>query len=364
MRIKYSDWNDALEKKLREFSGLRQLFHHLLIQLNGDVDLALNALRRLQKLGYLDNDLDIDDFEKKLLEQAVIEINPSGKKKLTRKGERDLRRNALERIFGALKRSGRGDHTVPQEGGSSEEPLPERRPFKFGDNPQLIDFTSSLFNSVRRTGNLNLALSEDDLEVCETEKTTSCATALLLDISHSMILYGEDRITPAKQVAMAISELITTKYPRDFLTIILFGDSAREVKIKDLPYCGVGPYHTNTKAGLQMARRILLSKKHVNKQIIMITDGKPSMIMRENGQIYRNPIGLDPIIVNRTLDEAVICRKKKISITTFMVTDDPYLQGFVERLTELNRGKAYYSSVDNLGEFVIRDFLTQRRKRK
>jgi uncharacterized protein with von Willebrand factor type A (vWA) domain len=186
----------------------------------------------------------------------------------------------------------------------------------------------------------------------------------MIDISHSMILYGEDRITPAKQVAMAFTELILTKYPRDALNVVTFGDTAEEIKIKDLPYLTVGPYHTNTQAGLRMARQILLARKHVNRQIFMITDGKPSMITRPNGTLYKNPMGLDPRIVNRTLDEAVICRKKKIPITTFMVTDDPYLQNFVARLTELNKGRAYFSSVDNLGRFMLWDFVSNRKRKK
>jgi uncharacterized protein with von Willebrand factor type A (vWA) domain len=177
-----------------------------------------------------------------------------------------------------------------------------------------------------------------------------------------MILYGEDRITPAKQVAMAFTELILTKFPKDSLNIVLFGDNAQEIQIKDLPYIGVGPYHTNTKAGLQMARQILLRKKSPNKQIFMITDGKPSMIVKGNGRPYKNPIGLDPMIVNRTLDEAVICRKKKITITTFMITDDPYLQEFVRKMTELNRGRAYFASADNLGDYLFWDFMSHRRK--
>lgn len=362
MRIEYSNWDEALRKSLQQFAALKELFDNLILRLNGDVEKALATMRRLQQLGYIDPDVDLNDFIKKLLDNAIIEVRPSGKS-LTRKGERELRKNALERLFGQLRRTGRGNHPAQQEGGGAEEPLPEKREYRFGDNTQHIDYTSSMFNSIQRNASLDFNLNEFDLEVHETEKTTSCATALLLDVSHSMILYGEDRITPAKQVAMAIAELITTKYPKDFLTVILFGDFAREVKIEDLPYCGVGPYHTNTKAGLQMARQILLTKKHPNKQIIMITDGKPSMITRNNGQVYKNPVGLDPIIVNRTLDEAVNCRKKKIPITTFMVTEDPYLRSFVEQLTELNHGQAYFSSLDNLGEFVVRDFLNKRRKK-
>lgn len=185
---------------------------------------------------------------------------------------------------------------------------------------------------------------------------------MLIDISHSMILYGEDRITPAKQVAMAFTEMILTRFPKDTLNIVLFGDFAQEIKIKDLPYVGVGPYHTNTKAGLQLARQILLRRKSANKQIFMITDGKPSMINRSDGSIYKNPFGLDPIVVNRTLDEAIVCRKKKIPITTFMIAEDPYLQQFVQKLTELNRGRAYFASAQNLGDYVFWDFLKHRRK--
>jgi Ca-activated chloride channel family protein len=178
-----------------------------------------------------------------------------------------------------------------------------------------------------------------------------------------MVLYGEDRITPAKQVAMAFAEMILTKFRRDALNVVVFGDDAQEIKVEDLAYAGVGPYHTNTQAGLRMAREILTHRHQHNKQIFMITDGKPSVIRRPNGQIYKNPIGLDPMIVNRTLDEAVICRKKKITITTFMVTSDPYLQQFVRRLTELNHGRAYFTPPDQLGGYIFWDFLKNRRRR-
>jgi uncharacterized protein with von Willebrand factor type A (vWA) domain len=178
-----------------------------------------------------------------------------------------------------------------------------------------------------------------------------------------MVLYGEDRITPAKQVAMAFAEMILTRYKKDALNVVVFGDDAVEIKVKDLAYMGVGPYHTNTQAGLRMARKILQHRKHHNKQIFMITDGKPSVIRRRNGQIYRNPVGLDPIIVNRTLDEAVVCRRKKITITTFMVTSDPYLQQFVRKLTELNQGRAYFTPPDRLGGYIFWDFLRHRRRR-
>jgi len=185
---------------------------------------------------------------------------------------------------------------------------------------------------------------------------------LLLDVSHSMILYGEDRITPAKKVALALTELITTRYPKDDLNVVLFGDDAKEVPLHRLPYVGVGPFHTNTRAGLRMAQAILTKKKVANRQIVMITDGKPSCIW-EGGRLYKNPFGLDPKIVNKTLEEATACRRKGISITTFMVTDDPSLSQFVERFTELNRGRAYFADLEHLGSFVLKDFVRNRKKR-
>ena len=178
-----------------------------------------------------------------------------------------------------------------------------------------------------------------------------------------MILYGEDRFTPAKEVALALTELILTRYTRDTLDVVLFGDEAVPVAIKDLPFASVGPFHTNTKAGLEHARRILERRKNPNKQIFMVTDGKPTVIHLPGEGIYRNTFGLDEKIINRTLDEAVVCRRKGIPITTFMVTEDPYLQQFVLRLTELNRGRAYFTSPDGLGSFVFRDFIRNRRGR-
>ncbi len=362
MKFIYSEWDDELFRQLQNLANLMAIFNYLLMRMNGDVEETLKMMERLQQQGYIDADYDLEEFKRKLKESRLIRQGKEGYQ-LAPKGEKHLRQQAFEQIFQKLRASGKGQHALPYEGGSSEEMLPEKRPFAFGDSYKAIDYSSSLFNSITRSGDFDLTMSEKDLEVFESERSTSCATVLMIDVSHSMILYGEDRITPAKQVAMAFTELILTKYPKDDLSIVLFGDTAEQVSIKDLPYIGVGPYHTNTQAGLRMARNILLTKKHVNKQIFMITDGKPSMITRANGQLYRNPMGLDPMIVNRTLDEAVVCRKKKIPITTFMVTDDPYLQKFVQRLTELNKGRAYFSSVDNLGSFVIWDFVSNRKKR-
>jgi Ca-activated chloride channel homolog len=359
----YSEWDDELFAHLKEIADLTAIYHYLLMRMNGNAQEVLDLMKRLQEQGVLDEEFDLDQLAEILRKANLVRETGEGLK-LTAKGERGLRKDAFNHLFDKMRASGKGDHRLPREGGSSDEPLPEKRSFKFGDSPRNIDFTASLFNSVTRSGDLGLNMQEEDLEVFESERTSSCATVLMIDVSHSMVLYGEDRITPAKQVAMAFTELILTKYPKDDLSIVLFGDDAWEVSVQELPYIGAGPYHTNTQAGLRVARQILLGKKHVNKQIFMVTDGKPSMITRPNGQIYRNPMGLDPRIVNRTLDEAVICRKKKIPITTFMVTDDPYLRTFVERLTELNRGRAYFASVDDLGSYVLWDFVSNRRKRK
>jgi uncharacterized protein with von Willebrand factor type A (vWA) domain len=362
MRFLYSKWDESLLEQLQQMRDLMAIFNRILLQVNGDVEMALQIMEQLQKMGYLPQGADLDDFKREIQSQKIIAMDVAGQPKLTRKGERGLRQDSFDKIFEQLRTSRGGNHSSPKDGGSSEETLPERRKYTFGDNLRSIDFRNSLLNNITRTASLRMDMAEEDLEVYDREQVTNCSTVLLIDISHSMILYGEDRITPAKQVALAFTEMILTKFPKDTLNIVLFGDFAKEVQIKDLPYIGVGPYHTNTKAGIQLARKILLRRKSTNKQIFMITDGKPSMVTRKDGSLYKNPFGLDPIVVNRTLDEAIICRKKRIPITTFMITDDPYLQKFVEKLTELNHGRAYFSNANNLGSYVFWDFLKNRRK--
>ncbi len=358
MRVQYFEWDEALWRQLHDQLGLQRLFSYLLIQQSGDVESALRVLDELQQQGYLDPDIDLEDFARRLEDDNVVRES-DGRLELTPRGERELRRDAFEQIFRTLRGRGVGDHPVPRDGGGGE-PLPETRAFEFGDELERIDFRRSYANALQR-GAEELVLQEDDLEVHESEMRTSCATVLLLDISHSMILYGEDRITPAKRVALALTELILTKYPKDSLDLVVFGDDAQVVELSDLPYVSVGPYHTNTRAALQRARRILARRKHANKQVIMITDGKPSCMWDEGG-LYKNSFGLDPRIVNRTLDEAVVLRKHRIPITTFMVARDPYLQRFVQQLTELNHGRAYFAALDRLDEYVMVDFIRNRRR--
>ncbi len=260
-----------------------------------------------------------------------------------------------------MKKSPQGFHETPHSGTGIDR-QGETKKYQFGDTPTNIDLTSTLTNSFRRNGIEEFSLHEDDIEVYETENLSSCATVLMLDVSHSMILYGEDRITPAKRVALALSELIMTRYPKDRLHVLLFGDDAREVSVKDLPFVGVGPFHTNTREGLRLARNLLRRAGNVNKQIFMITDGKPSAMFEENGRLYKNSFGLDPRIVNKTLDEAVACRREHIIITTFMVARDPYLIDFVEELTKANNGRAYFTGLVNLGEYVFIDYIRNRKK--
>lgn len=349
--------------EIQNFKQLLKLFNQLLLRTHGDVDEAFKWMEMLQQRGYISANIDLEKFKEHLNEASYIK-KQNGTWNLADKGVQSLRKSSLNSLFQAYRHGdGKGEHKTHRGTGSNPEELPEKRPFRFGDDMENLDMTGSYWNALHRSHSENILLEEDDLVIQERENNTSCATVLLLDISHSMILYGEDRFTPAKQVALALTELITTRYKNDSLDIVLFGNDAIPVLIKDLPYASVGPYHTNTKAGLNYARKLLERRKSRIKQIIMITDGKPTVIYLPSGEIYRNTFGLDTRIINRTLDEAVICRKRGISITTFMVTRDPYLEDFVNKLTELNQGKAYFSSPDNLGGFVLKDFFRRRQRR-
>jgi uncharacterized protein with von Willebrand factor type A (vWA) domain len=363
MRFRYSRWDESLSRQMT-MESIMKLFMHLLTQSSGDVEKALKWLEYLgRRHGFLNDDLTIEDFKKHLEEQDLVrrEGEAAGYE-LTDKGERRIRQEAFEEIFTALRRDNIGGEHRTSYAGDGGDRLPEIRPYQFGDTVADIDFTRSIHNAIRNHGVESFAMEEDDLELHEREHSASCATVMLVDISHSMILYGEDRITPAKKVAMALAEFIQTRYPKDALDIGVFGDDARLVSARDLPYIRVGPFHTNTKAGLELAQKVLQSHRHVNKQVFMITDGKPSAIF-EGGLLYKNPFGLDPKIVSQTINEAVQCRRKGIVVTTFMIADDPYLRDFVERMTKANKGRAYYASLDNLGSFIFSDYVRNKKKR-
>lgn len=350
------------ENNRTPFEKLLDLFTQLLAYTSGDVAEALQWLTELDKEYQLSGaDYGIGDFIQDLKDKGYInEQEESGQFRLTAKTEQTIRKNALEEIFGKLKKSTVGNHNI-RKSGMGDELNAETRPFQFGDGVEQLDITASIRNAQINHGIDSFSIDQDDLEIRETDYKTQTSTALMIDISHSMILYGEDRITPAKKVAMALSELITTRYPKDTLDIIVFGNDAWQIEIKDLPYLQVGPYHTNTVAGLELAMDLLRRRRNPNKQIFMITDGKPTCL--KNGkQYYKNSFGLDRKILNRTLNLAAQCKKLKIPITTFMVATDPWLQKFVTEFTETNNGKAFFSGTDQLGQFLFYDFENNKRK--
>ncbi|ATL49001.1 hypothetical protein COR50_18515 [Chitinophaga caeni] len=353
---------DPNENARSPFDRLLSFFTQLLTYTSGDFNEALQWLMELDKQYQLtDKNYGIGDFLNDLKEKGYIQENElSGEITITPKTEQTIRQGALEEIFGKLKKSTQGNHTT-RKPGLGDEINAETRPYNFGDPLENIDMTASIRNAQINHGVNIFDMQQDDLEVRETDFKTQTSTVLMIDISHSMILYGEDRITPAKKVAMALGELITTRYPKDTLDIIVFGNDAWQIQIKDLPYLQVGPFHTNTVAGLELAMDILRRRRNPNKQIFMITDGKPTCL-KIGSQYYKNSFGLDRKILNRTLNLAAQCKKLKIPITTFMVATDPYLQEFVNEFTETNSGKAFYSGTDNLGKFLFRDFQSGKRK--
>lgn len=343
------------------FERLFDLFKELLVYTSGDVTEALDWLNELDReYNLTDDSYGMGDFIEDLKKRGFLEENEPGVQTMTSKMEQSIRKAALNEIFGKIRKSNVGNHST-RFTGKGDEVQPEVRSYNFGDSLDKIALTESLQNAQMRYGVDDWMLSGDDLLVRETDMKTQTSSVLMIDISHSMILYGEDRITPAKKVAMALSEYIRTKYPKDTLDIIVFGNDAWEIKIKDLPYLQVGPYHTNTVAGLRLAQDLLKRKRNPNKQILMITDGKPSCL-KEPGGYYKNSFGLDRKIVNKTLNEAAACRRQKINITTFMIAQDPYLQQFIAEFTEAANGKAFYSGLNNLGQFVIHDYARNKRK--
>jgi Ca-activated chloride channel homolog len=351
-------------KEESPFQRLFNLFLQLLNYTAGDVPEALSWLSELDReYKITDENYTMADFIQDLKDKGYLnENNLTGEMSLTPKAEQAIRKGALDEIFGKLKKSKQGNHQT-RFTGLGDELSGDQREFRFGDSPDQISMTDSIRNAQINHGISEFTLMEDDLEINEKELKAQTSTVLMIDISHSMILYGEDRITPAKKVAMALAEIIKTRYPKDTLDVLVFGDAAWQIEVKDLPYLQVGPYHTNTVAGLELGMDILRKRKNPNKQIFMITDGKPSC-MKENGRLYKNSFGLDRRIVNRCLNLASACRKNKIPITTFMVAEDPYLRAFVHEFSEANGGKALYTSLKGLGEYVLEDFEKNRRKRK
>jgi len=354
--------------ELSDFDRLFDIFKELLIHTSGDFDETISWMRILDKeYEFTTPEYSIDDFVEDLLKRQYVKpkSGTSGDGEgmgLTGKMERTLRQHALEQIFGSLKRSGAGNHST-NHSGAGDESSGDHRAFQFGDAIDKIAMTESLKNAQKNHNGDDWQLDENDLVIEENYFKAQMSTVLMIDISHSMILYGEDRITPAKKVAMALSELIATRYPKDTLDIIVFGNDAWSIEVKDLPYLQVGPFHTNTVAGLQLAMDILRRKKNTNKQIFMITDGKPSCVIEHNGEYYKNSNGLDEYIVDQCYSMAQRARRLHIPITTFMIAQDSYLQQFVDEFTAANGGKAIYTGINGLGDMIFTNYEKNRRKR-
>jgi Ca-activated chloride channel family protein len=359
-------------------------------QLQALHDAILDALMKkgmlsdedLQRL--LDSGDGLDDFLQKVVERLVREgylkitegqpfhdpthggghFGPAGKPvkfELTEKGSDFLGYKALRDLLGSLGKSSFGRHDTRDLATGIEASGPTK-PYEFGDILNL-DVSGTLLNTIARTG-LKVPLDVDyqDLQVRQTEYQSSCATVVMLDCSHSMILYGEDRFTPAKKVALALSHLIRSQYPGDTLNLVLFHDSAEEVPLSQLGNVRVGPYYTNTREGLRLAQRILARQRKDMKQIVMITDGKPSALTEPDGRIYRNPFGLDARVVALTLKEVSNCRRQGILVNTFMLARDYELVAFVKKVCEMCRGKAYFTTPYTLGQFVLMDYLDKKIK--
>ncbi len=285
----------------------------------------------------------------------------SARFEVTDKGLDLLGYKSLRDLMGSLGKASFGRHDT-RDMATGIEASGASKPYEFGDTLNL-DITATLSQAFQREGlSLPLNLEYSDLHVHQCEYQSSCATVLMLDCSHSMILYGEDRFTPAKKVAMALQHLIRTQYPGDSLSLVLFHDSAEEVPLSQLARVKVGPYYTNTREGLRLAQRVLQRQRKDMKQIVMITDGKPSALTLEDGRIYKNAFGLDPLVVSQTLEEVSKCKRAGILINTFMLASDYGLVQFVQKVSQMCRGKAYFTTPYNLGQYLLMDYMSRKTK--
>src|SRR5687768_8889081 len=383
----YDPWGDYNEEADRSLEALKQAILDALIDSGQFTPELLEALRgdgsedSEEKLAKL-----LDDLIQRLAAEGYLNVDappqvPAGHQSvtgpgglareasksvqfnLTDKGIDFLGYKSLRNILSSLGKSSFGSHDTPHLATGIESDG-WSKPYEYGDMLN-IDVNETLKNSLARTGSLDVPLDLDygDIMVRQAEYRSSCATVLMLDTSHSMILYGEDRFTPAKKVALALTHLIRTQFPGDTLQVVLFHDSAEEIPLATLPQAQVGPYHTNTAEGLKLARRLLLAQKKDMRQIVMITDGKPSAMTMPNGQIYKNSMGLDSGVIAETLREVANCRRAGILINTFMLARDRALVEFVKRVSEISKGKAYFTNTMTLGQFILMDFLKRKTRR-
>ena len=367
-----ADPGDALE-------ALREAIRNALLNSPEFDDLTRQALRRMQEQGGMDEL--IDELIERMEQEGYVTISPPHeparmtsvpgsvgadqhrplKFEVTDKGLDFLGYRALRDLLSSLGRSSFGRHDT-RDTATGVETSGSSKLYEFGDTLNL-DINQTLGSAIRREGlTLPLNIEYADLHVHQCEYQSSCATVLMLDCSHSMILYGEDRFTPAKKVAMALSQLIRSQYPGDTLALVLFHDSAEELPVSQLARVRVGPYYTNTREGLRIAQRILQRQHKDMKQIIMITDGKPSAVTLPDGRIYKNAFGLDPMVVSQTLEEVAKCKRAGVMINTFMLASDRGLVQFVQKVTEMCRGKAYFTTPYNLGQYLLMDYMSRKSK--
>jgi Ca-activated chloride channel homolog len=332
------------------------------MQMDGTLDeLVEQLLERMEQEDYITVDQPHDSAEQSSVGGQVGPNQTQARFEITDKGLDFLGFKALRDLLGSLGKSSFGRHDT-RDLATGIEASGASKTYEFGDSLNL-DITATLSSAIQREGlGLPLNLEYSDLQVHQCEYHSSCATVLMLDCSHSMILYGEDRFTPAKKVAMALSQLIRTQYPGDSLNLILFHDSAEEVPLSQLARVKVGPYYTNTREGLRLAQRILQRQRKDMKQIVMITDGKPSALTLEDGRIYKNAFGLDPLVVSQTLEEVAKCKRAGILINTFMLASDYGLVQFVQKVTEMCRGKAYFTTPYTLGQYLLMDYMSRKTK--
>jgi Ca-activated chloride channel family protein len=358
------DLRRAIEQALLEGDVLSQEMRQQLeqMQMDGTLDQLIDQLiERMERENYISVDQPHDPASGSSVGGQVGEAQQQAKFEITDKSLDFLGYKTLRDLMGSLGKSSFGRHDT-RDMATGIETSGSSRSYEFGDTLNL-DITATLSSAIQREGlQLPLNIEYSDLQVHQCEYQSSCATVLMLDCSHSMILYGEDRFTPAKKVAMALAQLIRTQYPGDSLSLVLFHDSAEEVPISQLARVKVGPYYTNTREGLRLAQRILGRQRKDMKQIVMITDGKPSALTLEDGRIYKNAFGLDPLVVSQTLEEVSKCKRASVMINTFMLASDYGLVQFVQKVTEMCRGKAYFTTPYTLGQYLLMDYMSRKTK--
>jgi Ca-activated chloride channel family protein len=362
--MQFSEWNqhtlEDLKRAIEQALERGEFF---------DQERAEQIRQKLESLSPEELDQLLSRLVQKLVDEGYINTEPQGggrgkgdgrvEVKVTDKSIDFLGFKTLKDLLGSLGRSSFGAHDTRDMATGVESSGAAKR-YEFGDTMNL-DIGQTLFKAMQREGvTLPLNLEYDDLHVHQSEYQSSCATVLMLDCSHSMILYGEDRFTPAKKVALALAHLIRTQYPGDTLRCVLFHDTAEELRIEELARVQVGPYYTNTRDGLILAQRLLAQERKDMKQIIMITDGKPSALTLDDGRIYRNAFGLDPLVISRTLEEVSRCKRQGMLINTFMLASDYGLVQFIQKVTELCRGKAYFTTPYTLGQYLLMDYMNRK----